>query len=110
MQRIKSFDVFSVAKYASIFYVPMGLSYFEFLRFKTVEMATLPLGFYFAFIHFTVNLHVPAPQNWFGISLLVLLGGAGFAVTGWLTGLICALVYNFFAGKFRGLRIGVELE
>ncbi len=29
MQRIKSVDVFSVARYASIFYLPLGLSYFS---------------------------------------------------------------------------------
>jgi len=111
MQRIKSVDVFSVAKYASIFYLPLGLSYFlVIIIFGGAGEVAVPLGFYFAFIHFTINLRFPTPATWPGISLLVVFGSAVLAITGWITGLVCALVYNIFAKRFRGLRIGVELE
>ncbi|MHB8410422.1 MAG: hypothetical protein ACYDDI_00580 [Candidatus Acidiferrales bacterium] len=112
MQRIKSVDVFSVAKYASIFYLPLGLSYFGVIAFGGTEQVAVPLGFYFAFLHFTFNLRFPTPTTRPGISLLVVFGSAALAITGWITGLVCALVYNIFifAKRFGGLRIGVELE
>jgi hypothetical protein len=103
-------DSFSIAKYSSVLYVPTGLSYFEVVGFHNGQLVTVPLGFYFAFLHFTVNLHLPSPQSWSGISALVLFGIVAFAVTGWITGFVCALVYNLFARMFGGLRISVELE
>lgn len=110
MQRIEAVDAFSVAKYAAIFYVPMGLLYYVELVLFKIEMVTVPFGFYFAYLHLTVNFHLPLPRTYFGASALVVIGSSIFAATGWITGFACANVYNFFAARFGGLRVGVRLE
>ena len=110
MQRIKYIDALSSARYSSLFYIPLALSYFELLAFRGENQVSVPIGFYFAYVHFTFSIRVPPPETWTAATLLVLLSSICFAVTGWITGFVCALVYNFFARHFRGLQIEVKMD
>lgn len=110
MQRIKYIDPLSLARYASLFYVPLALSYFELLGFQGADRVSVPIGFYFAYVHFTFSINVPRPETWIAAGLLVFFSSICFAITGWITGFVCAIFYNLFARYFRGLRIEVKLS
>lgn len=110
MQRINYVNPLSLARFAALLYVPLGLFYIEYLAFQQVNDVAVPIGFYFAYFHLTLSIHVPRPTTWTGGSALVILGSLCLAITGWITGFICAIVYNFFARHFRGLRIEVKLD
>lgn len=89
MQEIKSIDIMSWAKIHALFGIVFGLIY----------------GIMFALMGAAIGLSKGMPGvEAFG-ALSIIMFPIIFAICGFISGAIMALLYNFFAGKIGGVQV-----
>lgn len=94
----------SLAKIDAPFYAAVGLVMLIAGAVIRTPIVTVPLGFVVPLLYLTVNLHFPLALSLPGILLQITFSTALFALTGYLSGLVCSVFYNLMS-KHLGVRI-----
>ena len=91
---LKPVNTLAAANMLSMAYLVSEL--IAFMRFlsKGPEQVVLPFGFWLPGAHLTLDLHVFRSNNLIYTFWTVVICIASGLVSGWITGALCAIVYN----------------
>jgi len=93
----------SLAAILAAIYAVMGVIMFFYFEVGNDQSFTVPVGFLMPLLNFSVNLHFPRMEQ-ITFEVLLCLGSLiGYAVSGWITGAVAGLVFNFTAPRFGGI-------
>ena len=94
MRFLKPVNVLAAANMLSFAYLVSGVIAFLNFLFKGPNQTVLPIGFWLPQMHLTWNIHVFRSSNQSYTFWTVLICIASGLVSGWITGALCAIVYN----------------
>jgi hypothetical protein len=100
MRFLKPVNVLAAANMLSFAYLVSGVIAFLSFLFKGPNQTVLPFGLWLPQVHLTWNIHVFRSNNLIYTLWTVLISIASGLVSGWITGALCAIVYNPVAKSF----------
>ena len=90
----------SLAKVAAFYYGFWGTVSALLFAFTDSERLLAPFGFWTVFLKFTVNLKFDLHYRIVAIVAEMVIVACAYSLTGWITGLISAVGYNFLSKHF----------
>jgi len=105
--RIMSIRIGSVARITTLGYAVLGFFYIPAAALTSAENVTLPVGIVAPLVNFNFNLTLPRPEHFLTGILMVIVSCLFWAATGWLTGVVGALGFNFLARRLGGIDASV---
>jgi hypothetical protein len=103
VMRIISVRPGPVARLFAIIYAVCGLSAFVVWAFTGLQTYYLPLGFVMGLFRVSVNLQFGRSSDLLNNALLCAGSIVSYALTGWITGIVLTLAFNFLAQKTGGI-------
>lgn len=101
--RIMSVRATAVARILAIIYGVLGCGYVPALLFRDSKEIVLPIGVIAPLIDFSFKLHLQPPTHFLTGVLSEVAATVSYGVSGWLTGGVAALAFNFVAGRIGGI-------
>jgi hypothetical protein len=101
--RIISVRVAPVARVLAIVYALFGLSAFVVYAASSAESFTLPFGVVAPLFHLNVNFNLPRSGGVLYNVFLCAAAVLSYALTGWITGVVAAVCFNFIAKQTGGI-------
>jgi hypothetical protein len=101
--RIISVEPAPVALVFAIIYAPLGLIAFAIYAFSSLQTFALPIGIFMGIFHLNLNFPLPRTSDLLGNVFQAFAAVVSFAVSGWITGAVFALSFNFVAQKTGGI-------
>jgi hypothetical protein len=106
---IESVDVLSVARIIGIYYcVAAWLGSLVYI-FTDFDKVYAPLGFLIPVLGAKIDFTWARPKSSVGLLLSIVIVTILYAVTGWLSGLICGFSYNMFS-KRLGIQVNGSVD
>jgi hypothetical protein len=106
---IESVDLLSVARITGLYYCIAGwLGSLTYL-FTDSEKVYAPLGFLIPVLGAKLDFTWARPKSFLGLLLTVMIVTILYAVTGWLSGLVCGTCYNLFSRRL-GMQINGSVD
>ena len=99
----------SVAKVAAFYYGFWGTVSALLFTFTDSEKLLAPFGIWTVFLKFTVNLKFDLHYRIIAIIAEMIIVACAYSLTGWITGLISAVGYNFLSKHF-GINVQGTIE
>jgi hypothetical protein len=99
--KIVSLRIKPIAKVVAAIYALFGGSFWIAYCFGKAPYLTVPIGLVAPMVHFNFNFHFQRTADVAYNVLLFLASVAGYAVTGWLTGLAVVICFNV-AARLKG--------
>jgi len=108
--RIMSFRVTPVARVLAVIYGVWGLVYVPTLLLMGAKEMILPVGIVAPLVFLNLNLHFALPTH-FVTGVLSSVGASlYYAMTGWLTGSVAALAFNFVVCRMGGIEAALLVK
>jgi len=101
--RITSIRVASVALILMVTYAVFGLIAFVVVAVGNTQYLTLPFGFVAPLFHLNFNFNLERSSNVFSNLFACIAAILFYSATGWLTGAVSALCFNFVAKRIGGI-------
>jgi hypothetical protein len=101
--KVLSLRVAPVAKALAVIYAVLGFLYVPTLLLARTTQMTVPFGVLGPLVHFNLNLHFPMPNSFLTGILSTILSTVLYAISGWLTGAVAVVVFNFVAKRMGGI-------
>jgi hypothetical protein len=101
--RIISVKMEPFARILTVVYALFGLFRFVLYAFRGDTYLTLPFGVLAPLFNLNVNFNLGRPSGALGNVLLGLASIIAYAVTGWITGAVFVLCFNFIAKRMGGI-------
>jgi hypothetical protein len=92
-----------VALLFALAYSTFGLINFVIFAASSLPTFVLPIGFVFGIFHLTLNVPLPRSEDLLANGFQCVAAIACYALTGWITGVVFVLVFNFGAEKLGGI-------
>ena len=106
--RIMSLSVRPVARIFAIIYGVCSPFLLILAALSKADYLRIPLGIIAApLFYVNINFDIQHPSHILSAALLVLFAAASYAATGWLTGAILVLCFNFVARRTGGIQASV---
>ena len=101
--RIISVRVSPVAKVLAIVYAVFGLSAFVIYAVSSAQFLTLPFGVLAPLFHLNLNLNLAGSGGVLYNTFLGVAAVLSYALTGWITGAVSAVLFNVIAKQTGGI-------
>lgn len=102
--RIMSLKIGPVARIAAIIYGAFSPFLIVLMALSKTEYIRVPLGIMAApFFALNINFDIQHPAHILSAMLLIFFAAACYAATGWLTGAVAVLCFNFVARRTGGI-------
>jgi hypothetical protein len=101
--KVLSLRVAPVAKALAVIYAVLGFLYVPTLLLARTTQMTVPFGVLGPLVHFNLNLHFPMPNSFLTGILCTMLSTVLYAISGWLTGAVAVVLFNFVAKRMGGI-------
>ena len=106
--RIMSLKVRSVAKVFAILYAAFSPVIVISMVSSSATYFRVPLGIFAPpLTYFNINFDIQRPEHFLSGVLFMLFGAICYAATGWLTGALLVLCFNFIARRTGGIEASV---
>ncbi len=111
MRKILRLDIASVARFFAVFYAVAGICQASKSVFIGDESVYCPIGINLPFFHATMDFtaRLPQPASWL-TPLVVLISAASYTLTGIISGVTVAILYNTSSEFWSGISTQVEEE
>jgi hypothetical protein len=106
---IESVDILSVARITAIYYCAAGWLGSLAYIFTDLEKIYAPLGFLIPVLGAKIDFTWARPKRPVGLLATIIFVTILYALTGWLSGLICGFSYNLFS-KRMGMQINGSVD
>jgi hypothetical protein len=101
--RITWINVGAVGRVLGIVYAFFGLANFLTYTFGNAPFLILPIGLLMGIIHLHINFHLARSASLLYNVFLCPASILAYAVSGWITGIVVALCFNFVAKNMGGI-------
>jgi hypothetical protein len=106
---IKSIAPLPVAYISAAYYSAIALLLGPVYAFTDLKPVYAPLGFLIPLLSAKIDFTFGKPESHLGLLLVIVIAAVFYAATGWLSGFVCALLYNFMSKHFQ-IRIDGEID
>ena len=101
--RIISVRVSPVAKVLAVVYAVFGLSAFVTYAVSNAQFLILPFGILAPLFHLNLNLNLARSGGVLYNTFLAVAAVLSYALTGWITGAVAAVLFNVVAKQMGGI-------
>lgn len=101
--RIISIRVAPVARILALTYAALGFCGFVFFAFSSADVLTLPFGIVMPLLYLNANFKFARSSDPVYNIFLGLASVLFYALTGWITGAVLTMCFNFVAKQMGGI-------